>query len=154
MKTEKNSIIKIVLIISLLLITLLSTMLVVSLVSNNKLKKQIDNIENNDVYNGDLDNYFIIEYQYNEINKKYILSKETQMSIYEFLLTQSFFKANDFSSFDGINYYFNNTFTDVLELKGNLDYYVKNEYGEFLIVGLQAINITKNLTIVRTDYEA
>lgn len=77
------------------------------------------------------------------------------ISIYDFLLLNGYNKS-DFDTFDGTNYYFKNSLTDVNELKDNEDYYETSVWDGVtyvsLIVGLQDIIIDQNLTVVRSGF--
>lgn len=73
------------------------------------------------------------------------------ISIYDFLLLNGYSK-NDFDSWDGANFYFKNSLTDVNELKDNSDYYDTDGVYTSLVVGLQDIIIDQNLTVVRSGY--
>lgn len=140
---------KIILISLILLVSLLFSLL---MATTNKLNS-IKDLSTDTVVSGDLDDYYVVTYKYDEVEKTFfILKTEEEVNLFSFLLTFEMFDQNDFSSFDGINYYFSNTMTDVLELKDDSNYYKTDEWGTFLVVGLQAIYINQNLTIVRSNY--
>lgn len=140
---------KIILISLILLVSLLFSLL---MATTNKLNS-IKDLSTDTVVSGDLDDYYVVTYKYDEVEKTFfILKTEEEVNLFSFLLTFEMFDQNDFSSFDGINYYFSNTMTDVLELKDDSNYYKTDEWGRFLVVGLQAIYINQNLTIVRSNY--
>lgn len=86
----------------------------------------------------------------------FVVDKRHELSIYDFLLTQKGYSVDDFQSYDGTNYYFANALTDVLELMDNTDYYLTEEWDgvEYtsLVVGLQAIVIDQDFTVVKTGF--
>lgn len=83
--------------------------------------------------------------------KSYLVDKDINISIYDFLLTTKDFSLEDFDSWDQVNYYFKGSKTDVLELMENTDYYEIGEYTT-LVVGLQAIKMKENYTVIKSSW--
>lgn len=122
----------------------------------NQLNKQNKALkELNESYEGFLDELGVDNYEhfvfltYIDLDGNetiYFVDKRLELSIYEFLLTKDF-SVDDFASYDGTNYYFKDTMTDVLGLDES--YY--DDYG-WLEVGLQAIVIDDDYTVIRSKY--
>ncbi len=126
---------------------------------------QVTNLkELNESLNGFLENIGVDDYEdfvfitfidIDGTETTYFVDKTLNLTIYDFLLTQNF-DIDDFESYDGTNYYFKNALTDVLELKDNTDYYETSEWDGViytsLIVGLQAIVIDQDYTVVRSAF--
>lgn len=153
---SKKNIFKIVL-SSLVMATLvLSGLLWVQTSKINRLNNQINVLKdiNESLESNEVKNYVTLVYIDNieDTITHYLVNKELEISIYDYLLTREEFTVDDFSSYDGDNYYFNNALTDVLELKNNEAYYETSEWGTFMLVGLQAIILDQNYTVVRTGF--
>lgn len=155
----KAQIRQLVISVGTLLIIILSIITLSNVSKINKLNKQIDTLKDvnekldNDIY----ENYVILTYidktKDDDYVKSYLINKNLDLSIYDFLLTTKDFTSDDFSSFDQKNYYFKDSMTDVLELKDNDTYYLENEYGNTLVKGLQSVKLNKNYTVVKSKYE-
>lgn len=80
----------------------------------------------------------------------------TEMTIMDALVSSGTYEESDFVSYDGINYYFKDTMTDVNELKEDTDFYETSEYNGVtytsLIVGLNNIPADQDYTIERTSF--
>ncbi len=83
--------------------------------------------------------------------KSYFVDKNLNISVYSFLISKDY-TSDDFTTLDGIDYFYKNGMTDILELKENQDYYLTDEWGSFLYVGLQAIIIDQDLTVVFSPF--
>lgn len=153
---SKKNIFKIVL-SSLVMATLvLSGLLWVQTSKINRLNNQINVLKdiNESLESNEVKNYVTLVYIDNieDTITHYLVNKELEISIYDYLLTREEFTVDDFSSYVEDNYYFNNALTDVLELKNNEAYYETSEWGTFMLVGLQAIILDQNYTVVRTGF--
>lgn len=160
-KTKKLLVVRIIFGVLVALVLVLGSLTVVSYNKNNRLNDQIDNLKelNESLTDTAVENFVILTLV--DVDKEgaitavkpYFVDKTLDMSIYAFLLTTPDFKDEDFATYDNSNYYFNSTQdgvylkTDVLELQDNASYY-DQEWGS-LVVGLQAVKITNNYTVVR-----
>jgi hypothetical protein len=138
-------------------VLLLGALTVIKVLEVKRLEKQVENVKtvNQSLLDSSVSEYVVLNFvDIDGSITPYLVNKNLGMSIYDFLLTTPDFEDSDFGSFDGTNYYFNSStethITGVVELEDNPNYY-DTDWG-FLIVGLQAIIINQNYTVVRSVY--
>lgn len=158
-KTNKNLVVRIILGVLLALVLTFGSLTVVNYSKINRLNTQIDNLKkvNESLTDAALENFVVLKFiDLDGSVTPYFVDKTLNISIYDFLLTTPDFTDSDFASYDGENYYFNTNEvdvylkTDVLELQNDENYY-DLEWGS-LIVGLQAIKLDKNYTVVKDKW--
>lgn len=158
-KTNKNLVVRIILGVLLALVLVFGSLTFVNYGKINRLNKQIDNLKevNEALTEAAVENFVILTFvDIDGSITPYFVDKTLELSIYDFLLTTPDFTDSDFASYDEENYYFNTNEvgvylkTDVLELQDDGNYY-DLEWGS-LIVGLQAITLNKNYTVVRGSW--
>lgn len=160
-KKTKVLSLRIIFVVLIAMVLFLSTLTFLNIKKLNRLENQINNLRdtNEVLLNSSVSEYVILNFvDINGSITPYFVNKNLKISIYDFLLTTKDFKDTDFESFDSKNYYFSALSstefvkTEVTELKDNSDYYTEDEWGKFLIVGLQAITLDRNYTVVRSLY--
>lgn len=158
-QTKKVLIVRIILGVLTALVLLLGSLTIINYNKVNRLETQIVNLKtvNESLESSAIENFVVLNFvDLDGSVTPYLVDKTLEISIYDFLLTTNKFTDSDFASYDEVNFYFNsstpNVFikTDVLELKDDEDYY-DLEWGS-LVVGLQAIILDKNYTVVRDKF--
>ena len=155
--TSKKSVFNAVLAALVLLFAVLTALFAVVLNKNANLEKQVksqnetinDLIDRVDEYENDY--VFITVINTNGTASVYKSYIDLELSIMEVLLINGYLQ-NDFTSYDKENFFFADVLTDVIELKGNPEFYEDNEYGGTLLVGLNNIPANREYTIVRTRW--
>lgn len=157
--TKKVLTVRIVLGVLTALVLVLGSLTFINYNKVDRLETQIETLKkvNESLEDSAVENFVVLNFvDLDGSITPYLVDKTLEISIYDFLLTTNKFKDSDFSSFDGENYYFNSSNpdvylkTDVLELQDDGNYY-DLEWGS-LVVGLQAIILDQNYTVVRDKY--
>jgi len=145
-------------IISSLLMIIVISLSIVTISNINKINElngQIDTLKdiNEKLEEDDKKNYVILTYidKTNDTVSSYLVNKNLDISVYDYLLSTKDFNVDDFASWDSENYYFDGFKTDVLELMNDEEYYEIGEYTT-LVKGLQAVIMNKNYTVVKSDW--
>lgn len=140
---------------------LLGALTFINLHQLNRLEKQIVNLKkvNESLLDSSISEYVVLNFvDIDGSITPYLVNKNLSISVYDFLLTTPDFTDSDFDSFDGENFYFaalsvtEYVKTEVIELEDNSNYYSQDQWGKYLTVGLQAIILNQNYTIVRSLY--
>lgn len=142
-------------------VLLLGTLTTLNVRQVGRLETQIDNLKkvNQSLIDSSVNEHVVLNVvDVDGSITPYVVNKNLGLSIYDFLLTTNKFSDSDFDSFDGTNYYFSALSpteyvkTEVIELENNPNFYSSDEWGSYLTVGLQAIILNQNYTVVRSLY--
>ena len=140
--------------------------LTLTVISNNGYKTQINNqnviIERYEGILADVlgedseyETVFLTVIELDGSEKEIKVYVDLNLTIRDVLLLNGY-TQDDFTSYDGINYYFVNSMTDVPELEDNSDYYESSEWEGVvyrnLVVGINFILMDQNYTVIRTGY--
>lgn len=144
-------------------VLLLGALTVIKVLEVKRLEKQVENVKtvNQSLLDSSISEYVVLNFVDSDGTiTPYFVNKNLNISIYDFLLTTPDFEDSDFSSFNGTDYYFAGTNadgkyykTEVKELEDNPNFYESSEWGNSLVVGLQAIKINQNYTVIRSLFD-